>query len=391
MKIALIGNLAGVAYTWSKLLRRKGLAVDLYLTPWEWGPDWEDTEFRSESNRWIHFYDRPAPRLEYLPIFRHRVSNLHRKVTANLLLRELLGYDIVNSFTGSLFLSQDAIKAFGKERRKPYIACATGSDIREVAIQDGQAGKQMLQFFQQAARSLLLNLDMVEVRDELGLRNAEFFPYLIDFDKYCPDVVNKEYGSKNQTLFFMFSNLDWGVIDNAPRRSSTKGNDRFIRAFARYVKEHSDAYLMILDRGPDRELAKQLVSQLAISSFVSFLPEMRKDELVKHFRMSDVIADQFDVGALGVGALEAMACAKPVMIYLKSHCVAECYPEFPPILNARTEDEIYEQIKLASNRAHREEIARKARKWILKYHDWNIVADRLIRLYEEVSHDWKRP
>src|SRR5438128_2430023 len=104
--------------------------------------------------------------------------------------------------------------------------------------------------------------------------------------------------------------------------------------------------------------------------------------------MADVIVDQFDIGSPGVGALEAMACAKPVMIHLKDDCVAACYPEYPPVLKARTEDEIYAQIKLAVNPIYREEIARKAREWILRYHDWNIVGDRMICLYEDVLRNW---
>ena len=392
MRVAYIGNVAGVAYAWAKLLRRKGLAVELYLTPWEWGPEWEDGNLSNAgSGRWIHFYSKPAPKFAFLPTrVRHRVTYLYWKADTSKFLQRLLNFDIVTSFTGSLFFSPESIKAFGVDWRKPYVACATGSDIREVAIQDDKAGQQMRQFFQRADKTLLLNLDMVELKDKVELNNADFFPYLIDTEKYSPSAVAKTYGLQGQTLFFMFSHLDWGIVDNAPGRRSTKGNDRFIYAFARYVNVHHDAHLMILDRGPDREMAKQLVTQLGISSSVSFLPEMRKDELIRHFRMADVIVDQFDVGALGVGALEAMACAKPVMIFLKDHCVAECYPEYPPILNAQTEEEIYAEIKLAVNTNYRNEFARRAREWILKNHDWNIVGDRLIHLYENTLRNWKR-
>ena len=389
MRIALIGNIAGVGYIWTKLLRRKGVNADLYLAPWEWRPDWEDD---SHETDWVHPYGRPIPSFSFLPpTIRDRVRNISWRLIERLLVRKLLGYDLVNSFTGSLFFSPASIRVFGIERRKPYIACATGSDLTEVAVQAGERGKQMRQFFQQSARTLLLNANMIELSRKLSFQNSEFFPFLIDTEKYSPGVVDKEYGSKKQTLFYMVSRLDWGLLDNAPGRNSTKGNDRFIRAFARYVKENGNAYLVFADKGADREPARQLVSDLGISSQVSIIPEMRKNEFIRHIRMADVVVDQFDIGGFGMGALEAMACAKPVLIYLKDHCVAECYSEYPPILNARTEEEIYEQIKRAMNPKFQNEIGRSAREWILKYHDWNIVGDRLIRLYADVLAKWKQP
>jgi glycosyltransferase involved in cell wall biosynthesis len=225
---------------------------------------------------------------------------------------------------------------------------------------------------------------MIELKDKLELKNAEFFPFGIDTEKYSPKQVERDYVPQGHLLFFMPSHLDWGVTDNKPGRNSTKGNDRFIRAFARYVKEYGNAHAVILDRGPDKEIAKQLVAELGISNSTTFLPEMHKRELVRHFQMADVVVDQFEVGAFGFTGLEVMACAKPVLIYLKNECVDQCYPERPPVLNARTEEQIYQQIILVSGKVFRDELGLKAREWILKYHDGRQVAERLIAHYQSI-------
>ena len=388
-KVALIGNLAGGAYMMFRPIRGKGVNSHLFLARSESGisrPEWENRQFLSQNLDFLHEYGRKqypsvGSIMKLFQFFQNQLAFLSTCF-------ELIQFDLIQSFTGSLFLSPFWILIFGVFRKKPYIACATGSDIREVALQRGLRGQLMRYFFRRAAKTLLLNLDMVEIKTKLGLNNAEFFPFMIDTQKFRPRFVRREYAPKRKILFFMPSHLDWGVTDNVPGRSSTKGNDRFICAFARYVKENDNAHLVILDRGPDREIAKQLISQLGISSCVTFLPEMQKEELVKHFRMADVIVDQFDVGAFGTTGLEAMACAKPVMIYIKNHCADQCYSERPPVLNAQSEKEIYQQISLLHDKNYREQIGRKARSWIIKYHDADRVADRLIGIYEDVLDYW---
>ena len=113
----------------------------------------------------------------------------------------------------------------------------------------GVSGRLMRLFFQRAARTLLLNLDMVDLTERAGLVGAEFFPFMIDTEKYSTGAVDRAYGSPDHLLFFMASHLDWGVVDNAAGRNSTKRNDRFIKAFARYVSERGRGHAVILDRG----------------------------------------------------------------------------------------------------------------------------------------------
>jgi glycosyltransferase involved in cell wall biosynthesis len=391
VKVALIGNLAGGASMMLTPLRAKGVDAHLFLARWESGlarPVNVERIFGERRVGWLHEYGckhnrRLGPMIKTLQLILSQLSMFPTGL-------KLIHFDLVQSFTGSLFLSPFLIFLFGILRKRPYIACGTGSDIREVAVQDGLKGKWMRFFLGRAARTLLLNLDMVELMDKIGLKNAQFFPFMIDTEKFRPDVVKREYVPANQILFFMPSHLDWGVVDNAPGRNSTKGNDRFIRAFAKFVKTDGPAHAVLLERGPDRGIAKEMVAQLGISPYVTFLPELNKDELIRHFQMADIVVDQFDVGAFGTTGLEAMACAKPVMIYIKNHCADMCYPERPPVMNARTEDAIYEQMKIGANKNYREEIGQKAREWILRYHDSEKVADRLINVYEDILQNWKR-
>lgn len=371
MRIAVIGNLAGVGYTMAKLQRRKGLNIDLFIGTSEWNPQWEDGIFQPKPE-WVFEIGSAKSSL---------IGKVQRYISWGFIINKLVNYDILVSLTGTLCSSRISRYLWMERKIKPYIAVATGSDIREVAVENSKRGEMMRRFFQNASKTFLLNIDMVELIPRLGLQNAEYLPFMIDTDKYSPKT-QKDSSNRDYVTFFMPSHLDWGVTDNALGRNSTKGNDRFIRAFARYVKEGGKAKAIILDRGLDRHLAKKLIADLGITDYVVFKPEMKKNELIEQIREVDVVVDQFDVGAFGVTMPEAMACGKPVMIYLKTHCLDLCYPERPPVFNAHTEDEIYQQIKMAADLEYCQQMGKQARQWIMKYHHWEKIIDRLIVYYE---------
>jgi len=386
MRVALIGNIVGNAYIWSKFLRQEGLAVDLFLR-WKelgaMGPAWE--EGRSEPEGlpdWIKVYEKSPPQA------RTAAGKWAEFVTSGFGGREavsvLENYDLIHSFTGSLFFSPLAIWRFGVRRVRPYVGCATGSDIKEAALRPGPRGAGLRLFFRRAARTLLLNIDMIDLPKTLGLTNAQFFPFLIDTDKYSPQPPAQECAEGDETLFFMPSHLDWGQTDSQPGRTSTKGNDRFIRALARFLKEGGRARAFILDRGTDREPARRLVAELGLSEKVTFLPEMDKQSLIEHYRLADVVADQFDMGAFGTTGLEAMSCGKPLLIHIDGDWAGRCYSTPPPVLYARSEDEILQRIREAADARLRDELGRQAREWIIDQHQGSKSAQRLIALYEEI-------
>ena len=347
------------------------------------GPAWEDGgSGQAGLPDWIKIYEKRPPQA------RTTAGKWAEFLTSAFGGREAVGeletYDIIHSFTGSLFFSPLAIWRFGVRRSRPYIGCATGSDIKEAALRPGLRGAGLRLFFRRASRTLLLNIDMVDLPETLGLTNARFFPFLIDTDKYSPQPVARTYAAEDETLFFMPSHLDWGQTDRQPGRTSTKGNDRFIRALARYLKEGGRVHALILDRGTDREAARRLVAELGLSEKVTFLPEMDKEALIEHYRLADVVADQFDMGAFGTTGLEAMSCGKPLMIHIDRDWAGRCYSAPPPVLYARSEDEILQRMRETADARLRADMGRQAREWIIDQHQGSKLAQRLIALYEEI-------
>jgi glycosyltransferase involved in cell wall biosynthesis len=382
MKVAFIGNLAGGGYMMARPVAARGVDVLFLLAPWEGplaNPAWEERVEADSRSFVVRRYGTLPLRGGALAKFWARIQTA---VSCAVKLPLLLRCDIVQSFTGSLFLSWAWLLAFGVLRLKPFIACATGSDLREVAAHDtGYHGWVFRFFFRRAAAVLLLNLDMPPIADRLRLDKARFFPFAVDTGYFRPQDVPRRYCDAQTLLVFMPSHLDWGVTDHAPGRSFTKGNDRVFRAFARFLAEGADGHLVLLDRGPDRAAARTMIDALGIGCHVTFAPQMTKSELLANLNMADVIADQFDVGAFGTITLEAMACGKPVLVHVDGPCALRSYGEPPPVLNVQSEDEILAALRDALDAGFRHSLGVRARDWVVRHHDADRVAARLMDLY----------
>lgn len=108
-------------------------------------------------------------------------------------------------------------------------------------------------------------------------------------------------------------------------------------------------------------------------------------EVISAIKNSDVIADQFIIGAYGRFAIEAMAYGKPVLCYLRENLFEknpiwdEC-----PIVNANP-DNLKEKIKqLMDNKNKRIELGKKSRHYVEKYHSVEYVVGRLETIISEL-------
>ena len=383
MRVCLIGNLVGYAYTITKFLRARGVEADLLLSRHETGieaPQWEDRDLASIP-AWIRSWDNLRA-LEWLaPPENTRRYGPHLALSSLNLVRLLREYDAVLSFA--------TLSIYSSFSGRPYIACANGSDLRELAQENSIKGRLMRRAYRKADRVILWNIDHVRVAERTGLSQARFVPFALDCSHYAPGrskfAAEVRRAAGDGIVFFHPSHLDWSY--KGADRSSTKGNDRFIRAFARFVRDGNCGYLVMLDRGVDRQLSKQLIADLQISDHVRILPELDRTDLIEWYRAADIVADQFDIGSFGTTALEAMACEKPVLIHIDDVSARDAYGELPPTLSSKTEDEIYRQMLSVRDREVRSDIGAAARRFVLRHHDWQKVTDTLASSLKEICEE----
>lgn len=382
-RIALVGNLGNVAYQMCKFLRRRGVQADVFVASSELAtggsPELHDPGVLADPPEWLKIMSEPWPTAGVgvwtQALLRKGYHSFRWRLFQCRFISWLRQYDLIESFCLQPFW----LRRIGR----PYISFATGSDLRELAMENGQAGRIARDIFQNA-QIVFFGPDPGHLNCVRQLRLSSSYPYrqIIDADFYAPDDPWHRHADRKELVIFHPTRLDW-----AYRGSDRllKGNDKLFCAFARLVKEGHPARLIYLERGSDVVQTRQLVRELEIEPFVE-VPSagLTAPELRDYYNRADVVADQFNGGGFGLIGLEAMSCSRPTLVDLDVATANLCYEEFPPLLNCRTEDEIYDQLKLTLNGEYREELGRQARQWIMKYHHWEKVIDKLIWHYETV-------
>ncbi len=179
----------------------------------------------------------------------------------------------------------------------------------------------------------------------------------------------------------MMSNLDFGHTDKGPYRQAIKHNERFFYALAQFVKVDTNIHAIVLDRGADRQVAKKIVRDLGLTEYVTFIPPMTEAQRIEYLQMADVVIDQFDPGSFGLGAIETLLVGKPLITYFRNDFIAGSYADNPPVLNARTAEEISKRLLEVRDHLLRKNISASARQWALKYHSREAVIPKLTQLY----------
>ncbi|MEJ5200154.1 MAG: hypothetical protein WHX53_14645, partial [Anaerolineae bacterium] len=113
------------------------------------------------------------------------------------------------------------------------------------------------------------------------------------------------------------------------------------------------------------------------------IQNMPRPQALRVVSEADIYLDQFVLGGYGLAALEAMAFAKPVVLYVKPSLLAH-YPADLPVINA-TQDNLAEALApLLADGALRHEVGLRSRAYVERHHDAIAAARQLIGIYREL-------
>ena len=293
---------------------------------------------------------------------------------------------------------------------RPYIAFEHGT-MRTLPFENTLQGRLLALGYQQADACIITNPDVLGSAKRLGLRHYRFIPHPVDETKYCPDETSLTNELRRELRECLFRDAGLGGSGAAPlasqpllffcpsrhewsNGSDSKRSDRVIRAFGRYVREAEPAGLpaaaLVLTKwGTDVRASQQLCHDLGIEGRVVWRHPMHKMRLLEYYRAADIVLDQFHgaVGSFGTVTVEAMACARPVIMYFNPQVHEWCLEENPPIQSALSTPEIYGQlVALAGSGERRAAVGAQSRAWVERWHGWRRVAEMHLELYREVFH-----
>jgi glycosyltransferase involved in cell wall biosynthesis len=274
----------------------------------------------------------------------------------------------------------------------PFIHYPYGGDLTLVPFNNNSIGSLQRSSLRYAQYVIVGDPGYLEYLNKLNIESkAVFLPFMIDADIYRPIPKNEAMKALEPGLFERIQNKFTFFV---PSRQDFywKGSDKILVAFSKLVQQRSDVFMILSGWGNDLERSKKMVNQLNLVRHTLFLPYiMSKKRLIIFYSLVDAVIDQFNLGAYGTSTMEAMACGKPVIIDFDMDRYAPYFKELPPVVRARSTEEIYSQMqRLSEDKSDIcEHIGRRSREWIMEFHGIKNNFDKLIKLCQKCVREPK--
>ncbi len=413
MKVHVYGNTLNSAYHLTKILRDKGIDAEMFLdntSPHQQDYPWWDDSTLNENNlpSWVHYY-------KTFPFF--ILPNRRTK-------------DMVKHFSNcdvALVSCYGPILAM--KAKVPFVFYSLSSDLNMIDIKKDfkvaiYNSSNLLSKLKKVIKILtfsrLQKKAIVKYSNEIIIyMGYQYNPYIKAFNlqtkthKLCypKDIINygvemnidlNEKYKKYKTVFFMFSRHTFASVWN-----EFKGNDKFVNAYIRFVKEKNPNTLLITaNKGVDVSKTKKIIEEAGIEPFIEWVSDMPKYLLKNYQSLPNVVmVDNFwhdkwyvqfpedkdspKVG-FGFGSLESLASKRPLITAFKDQ---DFYNnEQPPIFDAFTEEEIYKRLieiyDLTS--VELQEHGNKGYEFVLNWHEQTNVIQTHIDIINKVYKDSKK-
>ncbi|MDG2053232.1 MAG: hypothetical protein P8J86_00845 [Phycisphaerales bacterium] len=261
--------------------------------------------------------------------------------------------------------------------KRPYLAFEHGT-IRSIPFEKTKQGRLCALTYRSADMSLITNCDNIDAVHKLKLDKYRFVPHPINEDLQVDASASQLRASLCEELdtdFIVFhpARQHW---EEARHPSWEKGNDILIRGFARFVHECCPkASAIFVEWGLTVDATKELLEECGISDRVKWIAPVPNYGMIEYILASDVVADQFYLGAFGSLTPKALLHGRPVLLRLDEDRHRWCFPELPPILNTSTPEEAVDHLRrLYQDPEYTQELCKAGKRWYQRYHSNNEIA-----------------
>ena len=302
---------------------------------------------------------------------------------------ELVGYQALADQLQPLFDYYDVVVGYSTDgiwpllAGKKYLAYEHGT-IRTLPFEDSLQGRLCKLVYQEADQVIISNFDNDLAAKKLGLQRYTCIPHYINEMDVGPEQgakIRAKYKSTHNADFIVYnpSRQHWSVQKDA---GWEKGNDIFIRGFARFVKEVNENALVIMTHwGESLQNSKRLIADLGIERNVDWVEPVPHKQMIQYIHASHVVSDQFLLGTFGGIPAKAFMHAKPVLSSFDPLIHEWCFKTMPPFLPARSEADIKESLdNCYKNDSFYSEVAQKSQIWYQNEHSNEVLLSRMSRV-----------
>lgn len=262
--------------------------------------------------------------------------------------------------------------------------CYEHGTLRDIPFEDTLLGLICRLTYKNAPNVFITNSDVMASAGRLRLdqRRVCCLPHAFDDQKLDRFRIDNSSIVPDPTLvhFFCPSRQHWR--DRDP--SLHKGSDLMLRAAAEVAAEGHKFRLTLVEWGIDIEASKELIRQLGLVPFVSWVSPMGKSALWEQYCRSHAVLDQFSLGALGGVGFETLALGRRLITKIDAEQLKSFFGSAPPVLSALNQLDIANSMRsVVSDPVDAARIGAAGHQWIKQYHS----ARRIVALQASAYRD----
>lgn len=152
------------------------------------------------------------------------------------------------------------------------------------------------------------------------------------------------------------------------------------------VEKKIDVHLKILGIGPELEHLKKLVKEKKLSKYISFIGFVKRSEINKYYKNSDLFLTMSEFESWGMMYLEAMSCGLPIISF-KNHGATSIIEDSFGFLVNEPNEAVKLIIKLSKNKNLLQRMSKEARNFAEKKYDWKKI---IFPQYDDIYKNLKK-
>ena len=231
---------------------------------------------------------------------------------------------------------------------------------------------------------------LIDYTIEMGAKeeNVEYFPLGFDPQTFKPMAKDQHLAHKlgisdnDKVILFVGTIYEFSGLENIIQNFET------IKSKVKEIK------FLIVGGGLDFEKIKSLVNKKKLQSDVILTNFKPQHEIPKFISLADVCINSFEINKITdriipIKILEYLACGKPVLSTPLKGTIDLLPKEDFGIIYSQYDSFVENLSELLTNTEKLEELGNKGLDYVIKNHDWNILADSLLKKFENLVDNKK--
>jgi len=231
---------------------------------------------------------------------------------------------------------------------------------------------------------------LIDYTIEMGAKekNVEYFPLGFDPQTFKPMAKDQHLAHKlgisdnDKVILFVGTIYEFSGLENIIQNFET------IKSKVKEIK------FLIVGGGPNFEKIKSLVNKKKLKSDVILTNFKPQHEIPKFISLADVCINSFEINKITdriipIKIIEYLACGKPVLSTPLKGTIDLLPKEDFGIIYSPYDSFVENLSELLTNTEKLEELGNKGLDYVIKNHDWNILAESLLKKFENLVDNKK--